>query len=322
MYGSPRDANSQPFANLGKAFARFFNKEARRPRFKKKGKSRDAFYVANDKFRVDGNTITLPRIGKVKMREALRFEGKVTGATISRTADRWFVAVGVEVDLPVVRCENQARTVGVDLGVKRLATISDGTFIEGTKPLRSTLRRLARLNRKVPGSNNRAKAAMRLARCHARAASVRNDALHKLTTGLVRTYGCLVIEDLNVKGMVGNRRLARAVSDMGFGEFRRQLAYKVQPSVSELVVADRWFPSSKLCRQCGALNDGLMLKDRTFECNGCGHREDRDLNAACNLERYPGLQGNLDACGHLSAGPSVRLTGETRVDEAGISAYL
>ena len=138
VYESPRDANAQPFANLGKAFVRFFNKEARRPRFKKKGKCRDAFYVANDKFRVDGRTITLPRIGKVRMREALRFAGKVTGATVSRTANRWFVAVSVEVDLPAVRCENQARTVGVDLGVKRLATLSDGTVITGPKPLRSS----------------------------------------------------------------------------------------------------------------------------------------------------------------------------------------
>ena len=121
--------------------------------------------------------------------------------------------------------------------------------------------------------------------------------------------------------MVRNRRLARAISDMGFGESRGQLAYKVQPSVSEVMVADRWFPSSKLCRLCGALNDGLMLKDRTFERNGCGHREDRDLHATRNLERYPRLAGNLDACGRPSAGWSVRLTGETRVDEAGVSAY-
>ena len=324
VYESPRDANAQPFANLGKAFQRFFNKEARRPRFKKKGKSRDAFYVANDKFRVGGRVITLPRIGKVRMHEALRFAGKVTGATVSRTADRWFVAISVEVDLPLVPCENQARTVGVDLGVGRLATLSDGTFMEGPKPLRSKLRRLARLNRrlhrKVAGSRNRAKAAMRVARCHGRLVSMRGDALHKLTTSLVRAYGRIVIEDLNVKGMVRNRRLARAVSDMGFGEFRRQLSYKVVPSLTKLVVADRWFPSSKLCLNCGALHDGLTLKDRTFKCDGCGHVEDRDLHAARNLERYPGLQGNLDACGHLSAGQPTESTGETRVEEAGIHA--
>ena len=322
VYDSPRDANSQPFANLGKAFVRFFNKEARHPRFKKKGKSRDAFYVANDKFRVDGKAITLPRIGNVRMREALRFEGKVTGATVSRTADRWFVAISVEVDLPVVRCENQARTVGVDLGVRRLATLSDGTTIEGPKPLRGNLKRLARLNRglhrKVAGSSNRAKAAAHLARCHSRVASVRSDALHKLTTSLVRVYGCIVIEDLNVKGMMRSRRLSRVISDMGFGEFRRQLEYKIQPSVTKVVVADRWFPSSRLCMICDTLHKGLTLNDRTFKCEGCGHVEDRDLHAARNLERYPGLRGNPYACGHPGSGPSARLASETRVDEAGI----
>ena len=321
VYESPRDANAQPFANLGKAFVRFFNKEARRPRFKKKGKCRDAFYVANDKFRVDGKSITLSRIGKVNMREALRFAGKVTGATVSRTANRWFVAVSVEVDLPAVRCESQARTVGVDLGVGRLATLSDGTVITGLKPLRSSFKRLARLNRglhrKVPGSHNRARAATRVARCHARVANIRGDALHKLTTRLVRAYGCVVIEDLNVRGMVRNRQLARVISDMGFGEFRRQLDYKAA-AVSTVVVANRWFPSSRSCRVCGLRHETLTLTDRLFTCGDCGHVEDRDLHAAVNLERYPGLRGNLDACGHLGAGPSARMAGETRVGEAGI----
>ena len=296
VYDSPRDANAQPFANLGKAFVRFFNKAARRPRFKKKGRCREAFYVANDKFRVDGRAITLPRIGAVKMRESLRFEGKITCATISCTAGRWYVSISVQADLSIVPCENQARTVGADLGVKHLATLSDGTFVDGPKPLRSVLGRLRRLSRglsrKAKGSRNRDKARLRVARCHARVAGIRSDALHKLTTSLVRTYGCVVVEDLNVKGMGRSRRLSRAIADMGFGEFRRQLAYKQALSESEVIVADRWFPSSRLCTRCDMLHETLTLKDRTFRCDGCGHREDRDLNAARNLERYPGLRGN------------------------------
>ena len=322
VYDSPRDANAQPFANLGKAFRRFFDGQARYPKFKKKGKSRDSFYIANDKFSVDGKTITLPRIGKVKMREALRFSGKVICATVSRTADRWFVSISVETDMPTVPCENQARTVGVDLGVKRLATLSDGTCVDGPKPLRSALKRLRRLSRRlhrrVKGSANRDKARRRVARCHARVAAIRGDSLHKLTTWLVRTYGRVVIEDLNVKGMARNRRLSRAIHDMGFGEFRRQLDYKQSLSSSEVVVADRWFPSSRTCGLCGWVDESLTLGDRTFRCTGCGHAQDRDLNAAFNLERYPGLQGNLDACGHPGSGPSVRLAGETRMVEAGI----
>ena len=113
---------------------------------------------------------------------------------------------------------------------------------------------------------------------------MRNDALHKLTTSLVRAYGCIVIEDLNVKGMMRGRKLSRVVSDMGFGELRRQLAYKAQVSCSEVIVADRWFPSSRLCRTCGSLHAALTLKDRVLQCGGCGHAEDRDLNAARNLE--------------------------------------
>ena len=296
VYDSPRDPNAQSFANLGKAYARFFSKEARKPRFKKKGRCKDAFYVANDKFRVDGKTVTLPRIGKVRMREELRFAGKITCATVSRTADRWFVAISVETDLPVRPCENQARTVGVDLGVKRLATLSDGTFVVGPKPLHCTLKRVKRLSRalsrKAKGSHNREKARRRLARCHGRLAAIRADALHKLTTALVRDCGQIVIEDLNVQGMSRNRKLARAILDMGFGEFRRQLGYKQELAATEVIVADRWFPSSKTCSACGALNEHLTLKDRIFHCGGCGLAEDRDLNAARNLERYPGLRGN------------------------------
>jgi len=187
-------------------------------------------------------------------------------------------------------------------------------FLEKNK----RLRRLSRgLSRKAKGSRNRDKARLRLARCHARVAGIRSDALHKLTTFLVQTYGCVVIENLNVKGMGRNRQPSRAIMDMGFGEFRRQLEYKQGLSESAVIVADRWFPSSRLCARCDTLNDGLKLKDRTFECDGCGHREDRDLNAACNLERYPGLRGNPYACGHLSSGPA-ESPGETRMDEAGI----
>ena len=325
VYESPRDANTQPFANLDKAFKRFLMGLARRPKFKKKNKCRDAFYVANDKFRVDGKTITLPRIGKVRMREALRFEGKVLSATVSRTAKRWFAAISVEVDLPVLACENQARSAGIDLGVKNLATMAsldDEIIIEGPKPLRAALKRLARLNRslsrKVKGSRNREKAKQRVARLHARVADVRADSLHKLTTWLVRTYGCVVIEDLGDKGMMRNGKLARVISDMGFGEFRRQLDYKQVLSRGKVIVADRWYPSSKLCRKCGLVNESRTLKDRLFTCSGCGHVEDRDIHAAHNLERYPRLIGESDACGHPSAGLAAGLPSETRVVEAGI----
>ena len=185
------------------------------------------------------------------------------------------------------------------LGVKRLAVLSDGSVADGPKPLRNTLRRLRRLQPRLPkkrkGSANREKAKMRVARCHCQVACIRGDALRNLTTGLVRTYGRIVIEDLNVKGMLQSQKLSRVISDMGFGEFRRQPAYKVEVPGSAPMVADRWFPSSKLCRMCDTVRAGLGLGDRVFRCDGCGHVEDRDLHASRNLERYPGLRGNLHA---------------------------
>ena len=322
VYESPRDANAQPFANLDKAFQCFFNKEAKRPRFKKKNMCRDAFYVANDKFRVDDKTLTLSRLGKVNMREALRFQSKITSATVSWTADRWFVPISVETDVPTVVSENQASVVGVDLGVKNLATLSDRTTVKGPKPLQSSLKRVARLNRSLSrkelDSRDWAKTKLRVARCHARIASVRSDGLHKLTTRLTQAYACVVIEDLNVKGMMGNRQLSRVISDMGFSEFRRQLNYKTEPIRTEVIVADGWYPSSKLCRVCNCLHETLTLKDRIFECSFRGHVDDPDLNAACSLERYPRLIGKSDAFGHPSAGLAARLPGETRMVEAGI----
>jgi len=305
-----RDAHAQPFAYLAKAWDRFFadikaGKPAHEPQFKKKGKCRDSFYVANDKFRVNGKTIRLPKVGEVAMAEALRFEGKILGATVSRTADRWFVAIQVEVPDPIFHCRRTGNgTVGVDLGVKAAATLSSGEVIEAPKPLKAALRRLRirsrRLSRKMeaakaaagfeaharlPVSNNRRKAAARLARLHARIANVRADFTHKLTTRLCRENQAVVIEDLHVKGMLANDRLARAISDVGFGMFRSQIEYKAKRYGTRLIIADRWYPSSRLCSVCGWKNEALAPKDREWTCRGCGTHHDRDVNAALNLKR-------------------------------------
>ena len=305
LYESPKDANLQPFTYLHEAFQRFFKKLARRPTLKKKGRCKDSFYVSNDKFRLDGKRVRLPRIGWMKMRESLRFDGKIVGATVSRLADRWFLSVQVETEAFPSPSETQAAVAGVDLGIKHLAVLSDGRTFDNPKPLRVALRNLRRLNRRLhrkpKGSANRRRAAGRVARLHARIACIRQNVLHKLTTLLIRDYRQVVIEDLNVKGMVRNRRLARAVADVGFGELRRQLAYKAKVEKTIVTVADRWFPSTKTCSGCGAVKD-MPLSQREYVCHLCGLVEDRDLNAARNLERYPGLRGNLYACGHPSAG--------------------
>ena len=311
-----RDAHAQPFAHLAKAWERFFadlkaGKEAHAPRFKKKGRCRDSFYVANDKFRLDGKTIRLPKIGDVAMTEELRFKGKILGATVSRTADRWFVAVQVEVsDAQFHRKRTAHDITGVDLGLKAAATLSNGEAIKAPKPLKAALRRLKirsrRLSRKLeaakkaagfecrarlpkgtrlPVSNNRQKSAATLARLYARLANLRADFTHKLTTRLCCENQALVIEDVNVKGMLANERLARAISDVGFGMFRSQLEYKAKRYGTHLIIADRWYPSSRLCSICGWKNEALTLRDREWVCAECGAHHDRDLNAARNLKR-------------------------------------
>jgi putative transposase len=181
--------------------------------------------------------------------------------------------------------------VGVDLGVKTLLTGVDdlGELIEitGPKPLRASLRKLRCASRshsrKVRGSANRRKSAARLARVHARVANVRADALHKATTDLTRRFETVVAEDLNVTGMIANRKLARAVADQGFGAARRMIGYKTAREGGTLIVADRWYPSSKTCSGCGQVKATLPLAERTYRCDACGLVLDRDVNAARNL---------------------------------------
>lgn len=293
VYDSPKGANQQPFTNLQKAFRAFFRKTAKRPTFKRKGEH-DAFYIENDKFRMDGHSVMLPKIGRVRLREELRFAGKIMGAVVSRSADRWFVAVQVDVG-EVQKQRTGDGIAGVDLGVKTAATVvteDAAEILTGPKPLKAALRRVKRhgriVSRRKKGSHRREKAKRRLARLHYRVSNIRKDFLNKLTTRLVRENQAVVIEDLNVRGMVKNHRLARSVSDMGFFEFRRQLEYKAPMYGTRLVVVDRWFPSSKTCSGCGRVKDHLALSEREYVCEHCGLAVDRDVNAARNL-RTAGL---------------------------------
>ncbi len=296
---------------LGEAFKNFFAGRAKYPQFRKKG-VHDRFTLTNDQFRIDGCRIRIPNLGWVRMRESLRFAGKIMSATISRVADRWFVSITVDVPdgshLP--KAENQG-AVGVDLGVAALATLSTGEVITGPKPHKALLDRLRRLSRslsrKKKGSANYKKAKTKLARLHARIANIRADALHKLTTDLTRRFHTIGIEDLNVRGMAKNRHLARSIADMSFAEFRRQLTYKAAMRGVRLVVADRFFASSKTCSACGSVQKEMPLSVRQWTCPDCGTHHDRDVNAAINLKnmavssivmRHPCVAGyGCDACG-------------------------
>jgi putative transposase len=204
---------------------------------------------------------------------------------------------------PAVRTD--ASVVGVDLRITALATLSDGSpKIAAPKPLRRNFHKLKwlcrALSRKQRGSRSRLKAKAKLARLYHRIASIRVDALHKLTTSLTR-HATIVIEDLNVAGMLANRHLSRSIADIGFYEFRRQLEYKTASTGSKLVIADRWFASSKRCSVSGGKNETLALSARVWRCASCGTSHDRDLNAACNLARYPESSTGA-ACGAEGAG--------------------
>lgn len=309
-----RDSHAQPFAHLARAWGRYFDQRraklpAHPPRFKKKGRCPDSFYVANDKFRMEGKAVVLPKIGRVALRESLRLEGKIMGAAVKREAGHWHLSVQVEVTEHVaLRQRSGDGVVGVDLGITTAAVLSDGTSIASPRPLKAALRRLRirsrRASRKLeaakvaagitgripkgtrlPVSNNRRKAAQALARLHARIAAIRCDFTHKLTTKLCSENQTVVLEDLHVRGMLACARRARSVSDIGFARIRMQVAYKALRYGTQMLLADRWYPSSKTCSECGVTNPALAPGQRTWTCPACGAAHDRDHNAAKNLER-------------------------------------
>lgn len=250
------------------------------PTFKKKG-VRDSFRLDNDKVRTEGTKIRVPRLGFVKMAEEVRFAGKILSVTISRAADRWFASISVEFE-SCVETQGTA-SCGIDLGVKYLAVTSDGVFYPNPNNWKKDLGRLVRLSRslsrKQKKSSNRKKAHLKLAKFYMKLTDRRNDCVHKMTTEIARTYSTVCMEDLAVGNMLKNRKLARRIANSLLGETQRQLSYK-----TNVVVIDRFYPSTKLCPGCRKLNK-LKLSQRIYECE-CGYGPvDRDLHAARNILR-------------------------------------
>ncbi|HEY7341847.1 MAG TPA: RNA-guided endonuclease TnpB family protein [Ktedonobacterales bacterium] len=306
MYEVSKCAPQEALRNLDIAFAHFF----RRANLKQRGQwpgrvgypQRKTRKKGLGSFRLTGrifvfpDSIQLPRLGRLRLKErgylptSSTTSVKILSATISERAGHWYVSIQVESGQEAL--ENIGPVVGVDLGVKALATLSDGTVIANPRPLRRRLKKLKRLQRAVSrkrnGSQNRKKAVRRLARLHRRIAQQRANTLHYLTSRLAKTKSVVVIEDLNVAGMLKNHHLAQAISDVGFAEFRRQLIYKAAWYGCRVVVASRWEPSSRTCSECGAVKAELSLAERIYHCDHCGFECDRDLNAAVNLSRLAG----------------------------------
>ena len=263
------------------------------PKFKSKDRATPRFAYTTGVFGLiegDPKALKLPRIGRVHCMENVTArvgDARVLRMTVSQRAGRWFAALTVERDDNPMTKPPKGGAVGVDMGIKTLATLSDGTVIENPRCLAASEQRLKRaqkaLSRKTRGSNRRAKARAKVARLHAHVANQRIDAMHKATTWLAETYSHISIEDLNAAGMVKNHHLAKAVSDAAFGEFRRQLEYKTARTGAALRVIDRWYPSSKTCSACGAVKAKLSLSERVYRCDACGLSIDRDLNAAINI---------------------------------------
>jgi putative transposase len=280
---------------LREAWDRCFKKVSGVPRFKKKGR-KDSFTL-DGSIKVEHFKVKVPVIGWLKTYERLPLGVTPKSVTISRHADRWLISFKIEVEPTIT--PKAVEGVGVDLGINSLATLSTGEEFKGAKSYKKYEKKLARiqylLRHQVVGSSNYKKAQLKIARLHRKIANIRSDTLHKLTTYISKNHAVIGLEDLNVSGMMGNRKLASSIGDMGFYEFRRQLEYKCQLFGSKLVFVDRFYPSSKTCSNCGQAKESLSLSERVFRCDECGFSCDRDLNASINLAQA--ASSAVSACG-------------------------
>lgn len=261
--------------------------------------------------RVFNNSIQLPRVGKIRLKEHdyLPVGAQVKQATISERAGHWFVSVLVDTPKPAP-VVTTGEVIGIDVGIKTLATCSNGMTFANPKALGARTKQLSRwqrrMNRRVKGSRNRAKAKLQVAKCHKRIADTRLDAHNKAARTIVNLRpSAIVLEDLNVAGMVKNQHVAKALSDAAVGQFSRIITYMAEDVGIQVIKANRFFASSKTCSCCGWKKDNLTLADRTFVCEQCGNILDRDLNAALNLKNTVKYTG-IDACGDYVSPGSIQ----------------
>ena len=297
MYEVSKCAPQEALRDLDNAFAHFFRRVKEKkakvgfPRFKCRKNGLGSFRLTGA-IHVFDQSIQLPRLGLLRLKERGYLPGSnihILSATVSEKVGRWFVSLQVEMEIPDPVGVDEKPAVGVDLGVNRMAQVSDGTCFENPRALKRALTRLKRIQRMVSrrpkGSTNRKKAVQQLAKAHLRVANIRKDALHQATTFLTKTKSAIVLENLNVSGMMKNHRLAQAIADVGMYEFRRQLQYKGGWYGCEVLLADRFYPSTKRCSQCGQIKPVVELNEREYCCEHCGLVMHRDLNASRNLEQ-------------------------------------
>ena len=280
-------AAAYAFENLGDAIKRWKDGENKFPKYKKRS-HHQSYTVEGAKVKVEGKHIRLPKIGRVRMFEALRFEGEIRKVTISRKADRWFVSILVETGKPKAPRDTRGLPViGIDVGINTLATLDDGTKYQNPRPLKHYERKLKReqrkLSKKVFGSNNWYKQKRKVERIHYRIACIREHQHHNATTQIVKKASVIGIETLKVTNMLKNRKLAKALSDSALGGFLAKLKSKAETLGIPVVEAPQFFASSQTCSRCGHKKEDLSLVERQYHCQSCGFVEDRDVNAAINL---------------------------------------
>ncbi len=277
------------------------------PTFKSRHRSTPSFYLANISIRLDNHFVTFDtkRVGPVNMAEKLRFDGRILAGRVSYRSGRWWLSIQVEIEHETPQMNNDA--VGVDLGIKYLAVTSDGITYDNPKPLKQAERNLKRLQRKLDRqrrannpdnyneagtpkrgvewvkSNNMIKTDQAISKLSYRVACIRNETSHRMTTEIAKDYGIIGVEDLNIKGMMKNGRMSKAMADAALFEKRRQLTYKAEWNGGIVTPISQWFPSSKKCNVCDWINQDLQLKDRKWTCGGCGTVHHRDGNAAVNI---------------------------------------
>jgi putative transposase len=305
MYQVSKCAPQEALRHVDKAYDNFFRKVKLKkqgnykgkvgfPKFKKKSRGIGSFRLTGV-IKVFSDALQLPRLGRLRLIEHdyVPVDAHILSATVSEQAGRWFVSIQVEQEIAEPQTAT-GKSIGIDLGITTLATLSDATPFENPHALKHQLKKLRRLSRahsrKQKGSINREKSRKKVAKLHARIANIRKDTLHKTTAQIVvktkpasERPSLIVLEDLNISGMLKNRRLARAIADVGMYEFRRQVEYKAVQAGIPIKYVDRWYASSKTCSMCGWVNEDLDLSQRVFVCIDCDYFADRDYNAAKNI---------------------------------------
>lgn len=313
VYEVSKYATQQPFVNLNLAFNKFFKdlKQGKLsyPKFKKKKENFGSYYIGGDQVVIkDNKYLKVPNYGLVKMREAIRFNGKINSVTISCKANKFYASFSLQItkdeynDTHKINVNCNDDVVGIDLGIKEFISLSNGLQIKAPKPLdkfnRLLVKRSRQLSRKlhaktkqealqgIKKSNNYLKASQKLNKLHSKISNIRSDFLHKLSSLIVRNFTYVGLESLNTQGMMRNHKLAKSLADVSFYEFNRQLEYKASYQERQIYRVDNFYPSSKTCGNCGSIKQDLTLKDRVYKCSNCGNIIDRDINASINLHKF------------------------------------